>query len=82
MGSRWCASPVLWLAVAFAAGQELRAGEISGGAGRSSGGGKLTGRASPCDGVTISLEEKVKAMEMEEFNISLTVNSSSSAASR
>ena len=34
-------------------------------------------RDAPCNGVTISLEEKVKAVEMEEFNISLAVVSSS-----
>ena len=70
------AAPVLWLAVACAAGQH--AGEISGGDAHVS--GKLISRDAPCDGVTISLEEKVKAMEMEEFNISLTVNSSSSSS--
>ena len=34
-------------------------------------------RDPPCNGVTISLEEKVKAVEMEEFNVSLVVVSSS-----
>ena len=79
---RSCAATVFWLmTMALVAGEKLL-GETSGEAGDGdSGGGKLLSRDTACKGVTISLEGKVKAVEMEEFNISLTV-SSSSAASR
>ena len=81
------AATVFWLMAAITVGEKLP-GEISGRLGDpakagDSGGGKLISRDTPCNGVTVSLEGKVKAVEMEEFNISLIVfSSSSSAASR
>ena len=80
------AATVFWLAAAITVGEKLP-GEISGGLGDPakagySGGGKPISRDTPCNGVTVSLEGKAKAVEMEEFNISLIVSSSSSAASR
>ena len=74
---RSCVATVFWLIMALAVGEELPS-ETSGEAGD---GANLISRDIACEGVTISLEGKVKAVEMEEFNISLTV-SSSSAASR
>ena len=81
MGRSYAAT-VFWLmTLTLALGEELP-GETSVEAGDGeSGGEKLLNRDTACKGVTISLEGKVKAVEMEEFNISLTV-SSSSAASR
>ena len=80
------AATVFWLMAAITVGEKLP-GEISGGLGDpakagDSGGGKPISRDTPCNGVTVSLEGKAKAVEMEEFNISLIVSSSSSAASR
>ena len=78
-----CAATVFWLiTMALAVAEELP-GETSVEVSSDGdfGDGTLLSRDTACKGVTISLEGKVKAVEMEEFNISLTV-SSSSAASR
>ena len=73
---------VLWLTIAFALAEELPGGEMFSEMFSSGdiGGEKLMSRDPPCNGVTISLEEKVKAVEMEEFNISFNVFSSSAAS--
>ena len=73
------AALVLWLTIAFALAEELPGGEMFSEMFSSGdiGGEKPMSRDAPCNGVTISLEEKVKAVEMEEFNISLAVVSSS-----
>ena len=83
---RFCAPTVFLVTAALAVGEKFP-GEISGGVGDGakagdSGGAKLisTDAPTPCDGVMVSLEGKVKAVEMEEFNISLTVSSSSEAS--
>jgi len=67
---------LFWLTMALVIGEELP-GEAGDG---DSGGGNLLSKDTACKGVTISLEEKVKAVEMQEFNISLTVSSSSSSS--
>ena len=76
------AATVFWLAAALAVGEKLPGGLGDPAKAGYSGGGKPISRDTPCNGVTVSLEGKAKAVEMEEFNISLIVSSSSSAASR
>ena len=67
---------ILWTTLAVATGQDVGGGAQAGDSGRAD----LGGSDEVCKGVTVSLEGGVKAVEMEEFNISLTVSLSSSAA--
>ena len=67
---------ILWTTLAVATGQDVVGGAQAGDSGRT----ELGGSDEVCRGVTVSLEGGVKAVEMEEFNISLTVSLSSSAA--
>ena len=78
MGRLSCAATVFWLTATLAVGEELL-GDISGGLG-DSGGARVISRDTRCDGVTISLDGKVKSVEMVEFNITLTVSSFSEAS--
>ena len=67
---------IFWTTLAVATGEDVGGGAQAGDSGRA----ELAGSDEVCRGVTVSLEEGVKAVEMEEFNISLTVSLSSSAA--
>ena len=80
MGRLSFAATVFWLTATLAVGEDLP-GDISGGLGDGdSGGAKVISRDTRCDGVTISLDGKVKSVEMVEFNITLTVSSFSEAS--
>ena len=67
---------ILWTTLAVATGEDVGDRARAGDSGRAD----LGGSDKVCGGVTVSLEGGVKAVEMEEFNISLTVSLSSSAA--
>ena len=67
---------IFWTTLAVATGQDVGGGAQAGDSGRA----ELGGSDKVCRGVTVSLEGEVKAVETEEFDISLTVLLSSSAA--
>ena len=67
---------ILWTTLAVATRQDVGGGAQAVDSGRT----ELGGSDEVCKGVTVNLEGGVKAVEMEEFNISLTVLLSSSAA--